>query len=173
MKFWLGNTKTNPSYFFRVWTSSNVYRWIRELVGMTDPETSCPLSGSTRRWCSVQTAVRVSRVTTLLFRSYGEFWNTHSWWLLVVGEKALKYWNLNTETLQGLQRALLIPHLMLGQLSSSLVNNVLPLKKRRDGTKAWFCSSSRGLLHLALEQKGQLPAKCMDGDTRYVSPLVV
>uniref|UniRef100_A0A8C3K8M2 ALS2 C-terminal like n=1 Tax=Calidris pygmaea TaxID=425635 RepID=A0A8C3K8M2_9CHAR len=30
----------------------------------------------------------------------------------------------------------------------------------------------QGLLHLALEQKGQLPAKCVDGDTRYVSPLV-
>ncbi|NXY45383.1 AL2CL protein, partial [Ceuthmochares aereus] len=26
----------------------------------------------------------------------------------------------------------------------------------------------QGLLHLALEQKGQLPAKCVDGDTRYV-----
>ena len=53
---------------------------------------------------------------------------THSWWLLLVMEKALKQWNLNTETtLQGLQRALLIPHLMLGQLSSSLMNKKLPL----------------------------------------------
>lgn len=31
--------------------------------------------------------------------------------------------------MQGLQKALVIPHLMLGQPSSSLVNNKLPLKK--------------------------------------------
>uniref|UniRef100_A0A8C0AQ54 ALS2 C-terminal like n=1 Tax=Buteo japonicus TaxID=224669 RepID=A0A8C0AQ54_9AVES len=31
----------------------------------------------------------------------------------------------------------------------------------------------QGLLHLALEQKGQLPAKCMDGDTRYACNVVL
>uniref|UniRef100_A0A8C3K620 ALS2 C-terminal like n=1 Tax=Calidris pygmaea TaxID=425635 RepID=A0A8C3K620_9CHAR len=31
----------------------------------------------------------------------------------------------------------------------------------------------QGLLHLALEQKGQLPAKCVDGDTRYACGVVL
>lgn len=55
----------------------------------------------------------------------------HSWWLLLVMDKALKYWNVNVEATQGLQRTLIIVLLTLGLLSSSLVNIKLPLKKKK------------------------------------------